>query len=435
MVNSNDMVYRKAYIEAGRMLALYLLFHLSLYPPEDIPAFLKLCRGYFAGLSIDNERTDWRNVAEYWRLTHAIFLGGCAADRIRQKITDTPSLSDVEFEKSYYAQQWFWVDLDHNPSPEQVFAETREGLSEATERLEKHWNVVEILAGTLLKRRELSAEEALQIISKNIDAQKVTVEREARFPRTFGPDKDVVTKPVGLLPKEKLNYEIIQEMDLEFSHFQCCKGNADPYPFKCSVCGQVMVFCYECDTLYPDLMNTNVMKLHIGQFYCPKCNHQFEYDLHDKPNYQVTPSEWMNAGYEYLLTESAKVQKLPPRYPCPCCGYIVFHEPAGSYEICPICSWIDDLSQLRFVHTMGANHVSLVEAQHNYLAIKASEERVKSLVRLARLNEQRDPGWRLIDPALDNIEEPISGQTYGATYPKKKDALYYWRPNYWRRKA
>ena len=96
---------------------------------------------------------------------------------------------------------------------------------------------------------------------------------------------------------------------------------------------------------------------------------------------------------------------------------------------------MDDLPQLRFAHTKGANHVSLVEGQHNYLAIGASEERFKSLVRLPRLNEQHDPEWRLIDPVLDNTEEPISGLDYGATYPKEKDALYYWRPTYWRRKT
>ena len=433
MVDSDDMVHRKAYIEAGRALALYLLFHLAKYPPEDIPAFLKLCRGYFGGLSIYNERTNWRNVAEYWRSTHIIFLGGCAAERIKWKITEPPSLLDAEFEKSYHAQQWFWVDLDHNPTSQQVFTETMKGLREATERQEKHWNVVEVLAERLLEQGELSVEGTLKIISENIDTQKVAVEREARFSRISGTNNVTVSKPVGFPTSEKLNYEIIQETDLEFSHFQCCEGSADPYPFKCSVCGHIMVFCYECDTLYPDLTNTNIMKLHIGQFCCPKCGHLFEYDLHDKPNYEVSPSEWMNAGYDHLLSTSAKAQKLPPRYPCPCCGYIVFHEPAGSYEICPICFWMDDLSQLRFVRTTGANHVSLVESQRTYLAAGASEERFKSLVRLPRPDEQRDPEWRLIDPALDNIEEPISGLDYGTTYPKEKDVLYYWRPIYWRR--
>ena len=53
-------------------------------------------------------------------------------------------------------------------------------------------------------------------------------------------------------------------------------------------------------------------------------------------------------------------------FPCPCCGYMVFEEPPGSYEICPICFWEDDPSQLRFQRTTGANHVSLVDGQRNY---------------------------------------------------------------------
>src|SRR5262249_13854102 len=122
-------------------------------------------------------------------------------------------------------------------------------------------------------------------------------------------------------------------------------------------------------------------------------------------------------------------------YPCPCCGYLVFSEPPGSYDICPICFWEDDLSQLRFVHTTGANHVSLVEGQRNYLAIGACEERVKPYVRPPRPYEQRDPEWRVIDPAIDNIEEPISGLDYGTTYPEDDEALYYWRSSYWRRTA
>jgi hypothetical protein len=52
------------------------------------------------------------------------------------------------------------------------------------------------------------------------------------------------------------------------------------------------------------------------------------------------------------------------RYPCPCCGYLVFEEEPGSYDICPICFWEDDLSQLRWLDSAGgANRPSLIEAQ------------------------------------------------------------------------
>ena len=61
--------------------------------------------------------------------------------------------------------------------------------------------------------------------------------------------------------------------------------------------------------------------------------------------------------------------------PCPCCGYIVHRDPPGSYNICPICFWEDEISQLRFPETTGANHVSPIQAQRNFSTIGAIEER------------------------------------------------------------
>ncbi len=114
------------------------------------------------------------------------------------------------------------------------------------------------------------------------------------------------------------------------------------------------------------------------------------------------------------------------KYPCPCCGYIVFAEPPGSYDICPICYWEDDLSQLRFVRTGGANSVSLITGQQNYLRFGVCEERFRNIVRPPHANEVRDPEWHIIDPEQDDIEEPVSGLDYGSTYPEDGRALYYW---------
>lgn len=44
----------------------------------------------------------------------------------------------------------------------------------------------------------------------------------------------------------------VEEADLVFRHFRFC-GDEDLYPFGCPQCGRMMVFCYECDTLYGDL--------------------------------------------------------------------------------------------------------------------------------------------------------------------------------------
>lgn len=63
-------------------------------------------------------------------------------------------------------------------------------------------------------------------------------------------------------------------------------------------------------------------------------------------------------------------------FTCPACGYLVNDEPPGSYNICPVCGWEDDDSQLRFPTTTGANHVSLLEAQKNVQEIGVSEKSI-----------------------------------------------------------
>jgi hypothetical protein len=120
--------------------------------------------------------------------------------------------------------------------------------------------------------------------------------------------------------------------------------------------------------------------------------------------------------------------------PCPCCGYLTSSEP-GSYDICPICDWEDDLSQLRFPEMSGgANHLSLMEAQANFEVIGASDPNHLEHVRPATTSDPRDPLWRRLDPAVDEIERPARGLDYGSTYPSDSTQLYYWRPNYWRRR-
>jgi hypothetical protein len=122
-----------------------------------------------------------------------------------------------------------------------------------------------------------------------------------------------------------------------------------------------------------------------------------------------------------------------PTYPCPCCGYIVFEQGPGSYDICKICFWEDDLSQLRLPTTTGANHVNLIEAQANYAQDGVCEIRLRAYVRPPKESERRDPDWRPINEGIDNIEEYIRGADYANTYPKDRTVLYYWRSSYWRR--
>jgi hypothetical protein len=119
-------------------------------------------------------------------------------------------------------------------------------------------------------------------------------------------------------------------------------------------------------------------------------------------------------------------------FPCPCCGYLTSSEP-GSYNICPICNWEDDLSQLRFPETRGANDVSLLEAQANFQSIGAKGAKRQQHTRPPTRSDARDPLWRRLDPTTENIERPMPEVDYAASYPTDLTELYYWRPNYWRR--
>jgi hypothetical protein len=135
-----------------------------------------------------------------------------------------------------------------------------------------------------------------------------------------------------------------------------------------------------------------------------------------------------------LSSDTEGMQPIPNAYPCPCCGYLVNALPPGYHEICPICLWEDDLAQLRFPDMPGsANHVSLVEAQHNYNNCGAAERRNANQARPPLENERQEEAWRPLNPDTDNIEIPTRGVDYANSYPQDSTVLYYWRSTYWRR--
>lgn len=126
---------------------------------------------------------------------------------------------------------------------------------------------------------------------------------------------------------------------------------------------------------------------------------------------------------------------LPNKFPCPCCGFLVFEQQPGSHRQCPICKWEDNLVQLRFPRMGGgANTVSLQDAQKNFMSFGAAERRKRSLGRPPMELDRREVHWRPLDPKRDNIEEPSRGIDYADSYPEADTTvLYYWRTTYWRR--
>lgn len=116
------------------------------------------------------------------------------------------------------------------------------------------------------------------------------------------------------------------------------------------------------------------------------------------------------------------------KYTCPVCGYLTFNEPPGSNDICRVCGWEDDESQLRFPYTSGANKESLVVAQEVYQKRGYSNRNIlmRLFVKDNPRNYQKDSNWRLLAKE-DKVEEQQPGVEYGETYPKDPTKLYYWR--------
>jgi len=119
------------------------------------------------------------------------------------------------------------------------------------------------------------------------------------------------------------------------------------------------------------------------------------------------------------------------KFPCPCCGYLVHDEGPGSDQICSVCGWQDDLSQLRFARMPGgANKTSLLEAQAH---MQSTGETDRLAERAFGMGVERDHGWRWIDLSIDSFEDPEEGVEYGESYPPDSVSLCYWRDEFWRR--
>lgn len=134
------------------------------------------------------------------------------------------------------------------------------------------------------------------------------------------------------------------------------------------------------------------------------------------------------APLRQAATSYAARRMTEARFPCPACGHLVFEEAPGSDDICLVCLWEDDLTQLRWPDLAGGkNAVSLKEAQRNIASVGAIEERFAGDVRPATDEEPMDPGFRPIQPS-----DPFEAPDDSAPWPEDPTALYYWRDTFWR---
>jgi cysteine-rich CPCC protein len=83
-------------------------------------------------------------------------------------------------------------------------------------------------------------------------------------------------------------------------------------------------------------------------------------------------------------------------FTCPCCGYQTL---TSEFDICQICWWQHDLAQERNPdRVVGANHVTLREAQRNFLQLGASRDDFVELARSPTQDDVRDPEWQPLPP-------------------------------------
>ena len=80
---------------------------------------------------------------------------------------------------------------------------------------------------------------------------------------------------------------------------------------------------------------------------------------------------------------------------CPCCGYRTLSpDEPGSYEVCEICAWVDDL--VGFYHQEAQsdyNHVSLSAARENVQQVGACLPGLDGDTREPGESDERDPNY------------------------------------------
>lgn len=77
------------------------------------------------------------------------------------------------------------------------------------------------------------------------------------------------------------------------------------------------------------------------------------------------------------------------KYPCPCCGFHTLDDRAGTFDICPVCYWEDDIIQYEKPdYDGGANEISLNTARENFKKFGAISTMYLKYVR-APLDEEK----------------------------------------------
>jgi hypothetical protein len=140
-----------------------------------------------------------------------------------------------------------------------------------------------------------------------------------------------------------------------------------------------------------------------------------------RPDGPITGRYNSLSNFENLLSVTPPPETMSDTlFPCPSCGFLMFSEPPGTYEICDLCGWEDDPVQL--AHPLmggGANKFSL--AEHQQRALELYPRGVSSIKGYTRA-----PNWRpLRESELQSRNAPVDGRSYfeAAT---EDTPQYYW---------
>jgi ribosomal protein L37AE/L43A len=83
------------------------------------------------------------------------------------------------------------------------------------------------------------------------------------------------------------------------------------------------------------------------------------------------------------------------KYTCPCCGYKTHIREDSLWDICEVCFWQNDPPSLDDPYYQGgANAISLIQAQANFIAFGACEECSLNSVRDPLPDEPKDENWK-----------------------------------------
>ncbi len=89
------------------------------------------------------------------------------------------------------------------------------------------------------------------------------------------------------------------------------------------------------------------------------------------------------------------MEAINTKYTCPCCGYKTFNREDHLWDICEICFWQSCPIQNVEPHYLGGpNHISLAEAQQNFIEFGACERASLLSVRPPRADEPKDENWK-----------------------------------------